>query len=94
MLTPRTAAMIDHGLTALRAAQLLGELEGCDDGELVPEPGEVSANYMAMVCGVSRHTWQQYEATLRERLAHALIEKGIPTRVAAAVLESIDKPQP
>ena len=93
MLSPLTAAKIDHGLAALRAAQLLAALEA-GDGEDIPEPGEVSSNTLAEICGVSRRTMQLFERRTVDRFAARLIERGMPPHIAAAIREHIERPDP
>lgn len=99
MLTDLTAAKIDHGLAALRAAQLLGEQGHGDDGELVPEPGEVSGRYLAACCGVSLRTIQLLEKRVRDKFAAALISEGIAPNATAKILDYLspsnnsDQPQ-
>lgn len=90
MLTDLTAAKIDHGLAALRAAQLLGEHGHGDDGELVPEPGEVSGRYLAACCGVSLRTIQLFEQRARQKFIAALQREGLTPNAAALILDHLD----
>lgn len=91
MLSPLTAAKIDHGLAVLRAAQLLEAIGEADDGEEVPPPGEVSSNTLARFCGVSRRTMQLFERRAVDRFASELIGRGMPPHIAAAIIEHIDR---
>jgi len=65
MMTNRTRANIDHGLTALRLAQLRGDADA-------PVPGEVSINALARRCNVSADTIARIERRALAKLAAQL----------------------
>lgn len=90
MLTPLTAAQLDHGLAALRACQLIGD---ADDGETIPVPGEVSLRTLAEYCGVSEATILGVERMALAKLARGLREEGLPPHLAARICTLIDDPQ-
>lgn len=96
MLTPLSADMLDHGLAALRASQLLGDLGEADDGEFVPEPGNVSHRDLAAFTGLSVATIHGVERLALAKLARGLREQGLPPHLAdrfCALIDDIDQPE-
>lgn len=89
MLNPLTAACLDHGLVALRAAQMLPG----DDGESVPEPGEVSLRVLAEFCGVAEGTILSIERLALAKLARGLRGGELPPHLAGAFCALIDNPE-
>lgn len=92
MLTQRTAARLDHGLAALSLAQTMAQLGiDADDGERIPEPGRCSLADLAAYCGVSEDTILRLERAGIAKLAAGLIDRGVSSRLAAALVERLDR---
>lgn len=82
MLSELTAAKLDHGLAALRLAQLRGEEPS--------GPGEVSLATIARYCGCSADTVQRIERIALAKLAHGLRASGLPPHLAGRLVPLID----
>lgn len=93
MLTPLSALQLDHGLAALRAAQLIGDQVDGDDGERVPVPGEVSLHDLARYSGLSVATIHGIERIALAKALRAMRERDlIPAHLVKRLCRFIDDP--
>lgn len=84
MLTPITAAKIDHGLARLALDQLTGAAR---------PPGEVTLSDIARRADVSEATIRQIEKTALAKIAAGLLAQGdLPPHLARQISQALSKP--